>query len=1316
MQVVIQVIRKTFVFMFLLFFFLEVIYMVFLTLLYRVPLSKNRENIIEALNKNAEEITNSFTELIQRKYNQVQTELLLFKQHMNFMYNTLNTTTKHNSIKFNKCSAFFNSYGNCVRDKDCVPDNDCVHDNNCVYDKDSDIISKLKEYHEAGFIKKLLEAKHIDFLLQSREEIIKELLNNDDGTNVNLLNKIFVLSSGNSEDKADPKLICYAVSYLKSQVIKNILLEQTNQTILNYTFFYGDSIYTYPPRYITVESIKTMPFYDLSNSICNSEYSLECFSFYHYDAYKIPGFTTNNTIFYPGGVEVRDRSLLTNICINMKLDVTNANERNKFLCATYNVSQTISNAQIDSREVVYDIVVDDGESISLLFSSNNQIYSAYNKFSSDAYGQFKLNSTNDQLSLFHSLYFDIEMNKNLSDTQIKELVNEYKEIYQDIYAVIANTSDGALFEPYNTTIYKKQTYLEYIYNTKGEKDYVNGDIKQEDHMYYIQRVLTKNNKYMEDPLTFDEDSDSILIYVILKMKLINPIKTSDIYDIYFLKIFRSWVFFLGLLFFGSIFYFILIQYIMTCLLIPIKYFKRKITNLIEKQYITTEIPTSTKINSNTSQSYLSKVSSSENGIDASTKEKNVVKYGTMFTKEDFIFEEYTNNEIKEIEGVVIFLKKILLLNNTDTPFQRKAEFYQSIAAEIPKDLELDLFKCQIIVGSCYLKVKQYSKAKEELENLQKRIEQKQNELISKYEINEQKNRNLSSLYGTYINEYSQDKITIDKKWISLMFISENCHYLLALANYYQFFSLYRKTKQNKDLVNITNAKLKLDISIAQRQQKDYYLENAINHFKAAYKINEHLQINLIKNIIILVYLSKCFFHERRSKDDSNKMMKKAIVSFAKFNKLIKEVTSKPNCKVDPRIMLIVNGNIMEYIVYNIAKFAKKSEKYKITYIAMQHFFHLSYYKNENLHCKALKALSRVNEILKSKKEDNNNPKRKSKNLIKINSFELQSRFIKKSSIDHLKIELRKYISLYKKENNLTEYNKTMNTVNDILSSLENIKYDSTKSVKKIEFTNIIDDYLSEYQKYHKLSVILHSPLSIKPEEKVYDRIDKFYTRLSKAKSIETQKAIIIIISDTFAYNFNALKSFGILLVNSINKFIDDDDLIGYIYFANNKVELSIPLEEKSTVMNQIIEQLNNIKQNEQCDRESSMITNAFDAAIDMFIDKTSTKYDKYIFSFAQHKDIRYPNKESTKFQMNKLNYMKISLYFFCFNYNRGSEDKEKQEKFNEHYRKFFRKLVEGYLIFVENFKMIKLGFANITYRGRQKNLFSSNLDNVNNIV
>ena len=84
-------------------------------------------------------------------------------------------------------------------------------------------------------------------------------------------------------------------------------------------------------------------------------------------------------------------------------------------------------------------------------------------------------------------------------------------------------------------------------------------------------------------------------------------------------------------------------------------------------------------------------------------------------------------------------------------------------------------------------------------------------------------------------------------------------------------------KQNMNAnLNTSNAKFKLEVSISQRQQKDYFLENAIVHFKAAFKINEHLQVNQIKNIVILLYLSKCYFHERRAKDDANKMLKKAI--------------------------------------------------------------------------------------------------------------------------------------------------------------------------------------------------------------------------------------------------------------------------------------------------------------------------------------------------------------------------------------------------------------------------------------------------------
>lgn len=1279
MQVVINVIIKTFMFMFILFFILEIAYMGFLALLYRVPLTNNTEQIETVIENNSKEISHSFAQLIKRHFNGIQTNLLGFKQHINFMYNT-NDTNTINSFKFNTNSDFYKSFKECIiQDKSKLVD----------YNFTSDVIEIMKKTNtKSEKISEILEKKY--------------------------LNQIFLLKGDNTTpNETMITHICYALTYLKAQTTKRILLERENQTILNYTLFWENDIYVYPPKYIDKNIIKTMPFYDTQITDCNYQYSLKCFSLYHFDFYQIGNLTTSNSIFYIAP-EVRDKSLLTNLCININPS-TEKEQNDKFLCATYNISQTITNYKINSTEVVYDIIVDNQNNLELLFSSSQRIYDTYNYFKSPLYGSYQLTSDNIKLTLFHSIYYELEASGLLTDEQKKSIVKEYDENIKTINEAARNYSEGAFTEEYSKAIYVYQTYLDYQYNTKGERDNKKSKIRVNKYLYYLQRIITPNNSYKTNPIIFDTKSDSSIFYVVVKNRLVDPIKEDNIYLIYILKIFRSWVLFLSILFFGSILYFILVQFIMTCLLIPIKTFKRNITELIEKKPASNE-DTLPQPNSNNASS-ISKITSSENN-NVSDKQ---YKSSSKKIKDDFIFEYYTNQEIKEIESVIIFLKKILHLNNSDTPFTRKAEFYKSIASEIPKNLEIDLFKCQIIVGSCYLKVKQYSKAKNELENLQKRIEAKQKELKTKYEINEQKNRSLSTFFETYINEYTQDKITIDKDWISLMFISENCHYLLGLTNYFQFFALHKKMKQNMNTnLNTSNAKFKLEVSISQRQQKDYFLENAIVHFKAAFKINEHLQVNQIKNIVILLYLSKCYFHERRAKDDANKMLKKAIVVFAKFNSLIAK-DLKDKIKVDPRIMLIVNGSLMEYIVYCIAKFAKKVEKYKVAYVAFQHFFHLSYFKNENLHCKALKAFKRINEIITEKKEDLNS-KRKSKNIIKINPFEFQSQYMKKSSIDHLKIELRKYISSFSQNDLDSTKAITINSINDILFSFEKLQYDANKKIQKLLYKNIVSKYLNEYQNGHKLNVLLNSPLTIKPEEKIYKRINKFYRRISRSKSMDTPKAIIIIISETFCYNFNALKSYGILMINCINKFIDDDDLIGYMYFSENVVKDSIPLTEKSVIINQLSDKLINLKQNEQCDKENSCITAAFDAAIDMFIDKAKFDDDKYIFAFGQYKDIRYPNQEYTKSQTNKFNYLGISLYFFCFNLNRSSESlseeekKEKEEKINGHYRNFFRKFVEGYLIFVENFKMIKLGFANITYRGRQKNIFSSNLDNVNNII
>ena len=72
--------------------------------------------------------------------------------------------------------------------------------------------------------------------------------------------------------------------------------------------------------------------------------------------------------------------------------------------------------------------------------------------------------------------------------------------------------------------------------------------------------------------------------------------------------------------------------------------------------------------------------------------------------------------------------------------------------------------------------------------------------------------------------------------------------------------------------------------------------------------------------------------------------------------------------------------------------------------------------------------------------------------------------------------------------------------------------------------------------------------------------------------------------------------------------------------------------------------------------------------------------------------------------------MEISLYYFSFDSLENNKDKI------YHYKKFFKKFIEGFLVFVENFKLIKLCFANICIGGKQKNLFSNKLECIKNII
>ena len=153
-------------------------------------------------------------------------------------------------------------------------------------------------------------------------------------------------------------------------------------------------------------------------------------------------------------------------------------------------------------------------------------------------------------------------------------------------------------------------------------------------------------------------------------------------------------------------------------------------------------------------------------------------------------------------------------------------------------------------------------------------------------------------------------------------------------------------------------------------------------------------------------------------------------------------------------------------------------------------------------------------------------------------------------------------------------------------------------------------------------------------------------------------------------------------------------------------------------MDELFGLASSIYKNKNSSNKKKYLTDSFNMAMEMFnneqlnnnTDDINIKTDKYIFCFGTLNSLRYNCYEASFSQKNRLNYMEISLYYFVFD----SIDYYREKL--PHYKKYFKKFIEGFLVFVENFKLIKLCFANICLKGKQKNLFSNKLECIQNII
>ena len=1424
MKVVYNLIKYPLIYIMIGFFFIELVLLSLLCSIFIFLLEQNQDLMKETLISQSEEVFNSINFLINSKLNSVSNELLLFNQHINIKNNY-----KLNIDNFAECKI-----------------------------SDSKIQISENQFNIEDIDK-----------LDNRSKKIEYILNND------FLNNIALYTPNGDENNIDKKKICYSVSILKSIFGKNIINNEYLEK-LNYTLYINDMILFYPFKNINDETLKKLPFFNSKLNCQYSTYTFECSSILNYEPIE-ENLTLQNSIIHMN-LKLSNKNLYINSCINTILE-ENIDDKKQFFCIASNLSNILDGINYDSNYFTVNIIQYNKEKdgINLLYSSNENLYKdislnedsrnqIFTLFSSEEYGQYQIKSTVDEniADLFHILYYEIEKYK-LSKKTKSELIEEYEQNIKQIKEFIKDNVDSENENNFNNiSITVTQSYVEYKYNTSGQIDYESCNINEAEFMYILKPVETDDIKIIEGKNIIDKSFKKTIFYTLTVVKLTNP-KSSLIIAIYDFITLRILFYSLICEVFIALIIYIFLFLIMRCILNPFKIFKASLEKLLDiniknnnaKNEFNNHRKKRNSSNNfnNVNINEINNINNKNNNKDSHEvkEEKKDVKkiyYMDNYLKTTSeVKHQYTNIEMKNIEKIISFLQKILLLRDINTPYQAKAEFYQSISSEISKNYQLDLFRCQLLISEYYIKDKQYQKAKKELENFQIRLELCRNDMINKDKFAEKKITFRSTYKNTYINNYTNNTLIKNDKFISLEMITENYHYLMGLVNYFLFLDLKKEKKQllneyqkerrknpSKTLSSIIAKNMnlnmnnddELDLDYSSNNiisQMDYHLEKAIEHFKESYKINDSLKINQIKNIIILVYLAKCYLDfSNKSIEEANKVLKKAILSLSNFNRAIigltdsnayniKKKNFKNNkyfllvknfgilvsqvikeCYIDSRVMLIVNGSLLQLIFYQIGKMALKMHKIKAAYFCFVKLIQISYFQNENIHFKAIKWLRFIlkSQIGKEKKSngfmlqllsqkrnnsygslnlggeeeiyikkssieymktyikslleifEKNKYKRREKKLSKELLFLLEKKIIYKTSYQRSSIKkrtrlnsrtnifkLNQSLSLTGSNKEVSQYTEppnifgidnspsSKNNKNDKNSVSPNNNQDNkyTESISRTEYEALTKSLLI---KDLLIAQIIHSPLKIREEEKIFKNIEKQYFRLNTKK--KDNKCIIIILSQNFLENFSSLKSFYLFLQDCISKFLEGKDKIGYIFysFSSGIQDKFYELEPKEKALKkledlfQIIGSFNKIKKPL---RKKKYLTDSFDIAMDMFIneqlnndDDSEYKSDKYIFCFGTLNSLRYHSYEASFSQTNRFNYMEISLYYFSFDSLENNKDKI------YHYKKFFKKFIEGFLVFVENFKLIKLCFANICIGGKQKNLFSNKLECIKNII
>lgn len=1003
---------------------LEVLFIFCVGIFYFVSLLLNNENLDYAMLQNNREIQNSFNSFLSRRISLIKQDLFLIGKHSDIFLGNL-------KMKLNPSSAFYKSY-NLSLESSCLINGSKISQssikdsyNNRIPDKKNPLISYINNYFntEKGDSEKMIKYFQEDELFD-KISYFEGMKIDDEDVQYDITDYL--------------GYVCFMKSVFKSIFIKESVSQGKYSSLNNIYLFLNNFVFQYLPNETNINNLRELSIYS-DRIICEYQYTWRCFFKFVGDNIGYSINSKYDEYSYVEYFHYFDRKYNLYSCLNLGFFdfISKIKEQYNFVCIEHNINYLLQREfnfkNLTTMKVINNItdlisVVDYNDKLLLIYSLEYDVQEFYDIYKDyffdfkDLLKKYTFSDDNSEIELFHLIYFDLfkYKRKEITDSMIEGLIEEYETIKKNILEGINELSEMVQTSENITNIEKvihcQQTFLYTRYNIHGEIDYEKGEIKKDNFIYLISPILDRNVYYNSKTYTkinftlidknYTGNEANILGYNIILFQNTLSLWNNKLFLIMVFILLRWLMYFIALMLFISTLFNVLFIKYLDSIFKPISLLYEKLSAKIMSNKIASSTEQNERIYNEIKKYKSIKKEDSLNDIDMEI---------TSATPE---MEELIQL-CKFLENIT-YMKKLMLSNEQmELDFELMNEMYSVLINK------MDMIKYGHFVSSFYFKKKKYNECNNSIKIIEAILEEEKNRFKEENENIEIEVINVIS-NKCYINEFQsigevfENKTSLSQlNYYELIIIREKLYFYLGICNFFKIKELKRKLKdlkRNYELQSKKNyynnirgrsfflrrLKSKVTNLIRNNQEQTSHLggtsfripfnspaksfkvienqilkrtETALKYFKLSLEINSKYCINRIKCIIILLYIAKCQLYNVRKKTEAIDTTKTAIIKLYSLNEKFIEINE--NYKLNPIIMLLINGVIMEQILHLIVKINKQTNN-KLTTEILSDIMKISIFKTDNMQSKACRNI--VNLIKKANSNINNNNNIKKKDM------------------------------------------------------------------------------------------------------------------------------------------------------------------------------------------------------------------------------------------------------------------------------------------------------------------------------------------------